>query len=181
MHLTAWIPKYIKIPPFTAPFVLITWLIIILQGALHFSPAENITNFSNNISSFGIGEAVGQVYIQNNSITGFVILFAILLYSKSGFYWAMIATLMSWLTAFVLGYSILNIENGLYGFSAVLTGIALKELKPILFPIAGIILSVLITHAFIISDWPSLTAPFVLASWLITVIYQLFSNQVQEK
>ena len=49
VYVSLWIPKYLKIPTFTAPFVLITWLLIIIQDYLHLLPAANVLNFHNNI------------------------------------------------------------------------------------------------------------------------------------
>ncbi len=177
VYISLWIPKYLKIPTFTAPFVLITWLIILLQDQLFLLPAGNTLNFYNNIYTFGLGEAVGQVYLQGNGITGVIILFAILLYSKAGFYWAMAATCLTWLIANALNYPAANIESGLYGFSAVLTAIALQNIKPIIFPVSGIIITVFVTQAFIVSGWPSLTAPFVLVSWVIVLAHRLYLAQ----
>ena len=177
VYISLWIPKYLKIPTFTAPFVLITWLIILLQDLLYLLPAGNTLNFHNNIYTFGLGEAVGQVYLQGNGITGVIILFAILLYSKTGFFWAMAATCLTWLIANALNYPAANIESGLYGFSAVLTAIALQNIKPIIFPISGIIITVFVTQAFIVSGWPSLTAPFVLVSWVIVLAHRLYLAQ----
>ena len=177
VYVSLWIPKYLKIPTFTAPFVLVTWLIIIFKDYLHLLPAANVLNFHNNIYTFGLGEAVGQVYLQGNGITGLIILLAILLYSKSDFIWAIVATCSTWLIAHMLNYPAINIENGLYGFSAVLTGIALKSLKPILFPIIGIVMTVFVTQAFIESGWPSLTAPFVIVSWMIVLVHRYYHNR----
>lgn len=174
VYVSLWIPKYLKIPTFTAPFVLITWLIIIIQDLLFLSPAGDTLNFHDNIYTFGLGEAVGQVYLQENGITGVVILLAILLYSKSGFIWAMAAICLTWLIAHALNYPTVNIESGLYGFSAVLTAIALQSLKPVIFPITGIVMTVFVTQAFILSGWPSLTAPFVLVSWLVILAHRLY-------
>ena len=178
--VTRWIPKYLKLPAFTAPFVFITWLIILFQDLIKLNPANDVLNFTNNTHTAGLGEAVGQVYIQGNGITGVVMLIAILLCSKSSFVWALIATLSTWLIAHALNYPDANIQNGLYGFSAVLTAIALQNMKPIIFPLAGIVLTVFVTQAFILSGWPSLTAPFVFVSWVITVVYisyEKFFNQ----
>ena len=177
VYVTIWIPKYLKLPAFTAPFVLITWLIIITQDLLLLLPASNTLNFHNNIYTLGIGEAVGQVYLQGNGITGVIILLAILLYSKPGFIWAMVATILTWLIAHALTYPAVNIENGLYGFSAVLTGIALQNIKPIIFPMTGIVLTVFVTQAFILSGWPSFTAPFVIVSWVIVLTHKLYLKQ----
>ena len=169
--VTIWIPKYLKLPAFTAPFVFITWFVILIQDFLKLNPANEVLNFANNIHTAGLGEAVGQVYIQGNGITGVIMLIAILLCSKSSFVWALVATFSTWLIAHALNYPDANIQNGLYGFSAVLTAIALQNLKPIIFPLVGIVLTVFVTQAFILSGWPSLTAPFVFVSWVITVVY----------
>ncbi len=171
IFVTKWIPKYLKLPAFTAPFVFITWFIILIGDFIKLTPANDILNFADNIHTAGLGEAVGQVYIQGNGITGAIMLFAILLCSKSSFVWALVATTLTWLLAHALNYPDVNIQNGLYGFSAVLTAIALQNMKPIIFPLIGIVLTVFVTQAFIISGWPSLTAPFVFVSWLITIVH----------
>ena len=178
--VTNWIPLYLRLPAFTAPFVFITWFVFLISNYIGLEPAENVLNFINNIHSAGLGEAVGQVYIQGNGITGAIMLLAILFCSRSSFVWAIVATSLTWLLAHGLNYPVTNIQNGLYGFSAVLTAIALQNLKPITFPLAGVVLTVFVTQAFIISGWPSLTAPFVFVSWFITIIhlgYGKYTNQ----
>lgn len=178
--VTNWIPLYLRLPAFTAPFVFITWFIILIANDIGLETSHQVLNFTNNIHSAGLGEAVGQVYIQGNGITGAVMLFAILLCCKSSFVWAVVATLLTWLLAHALHYPVDNIQNGLYGFSAVLTAIALQNIKPIVFPLAGIVLTVFVSQAFIISGWPSLTAPFVFVSWLIILMhlgYRKYTNQ----
>jgi urea transporter len=176
VFVTKWIPKYLKLPTFTAPFVFITWFVILIQDLVKLKPATNILNFTDNIHTAGLGEAVGQVYIQGNGITGVVMLLAILLCSKSSFIWALAATILTWLLAHSLNYLDTNIQNGLYGFSAVLTAIALQNMKPIIFPLIAIVLTVFVTQAFILSGWPSLTAPFVFVSWIVTVAYISFEK-----
>lgn len=176
VFITQWIPKYLKLPAFTAPFVFITWVIILFADVIKLKPSNDILNFADNIHTAGLGEAVGQVYIQGNGITGAIMLLAILLCSKSSFIWALVATTLTWLLAQSLNYPDTNIQNGLYGFSAVLTAIALQNMKPIIFPLTGIVLTVFVMHTFILSGWPSLTAPFVLISWVITIVYQNYEK-----
>ncbi len=171
VFVTKWIPKYLKLPAFTAPFVFITWIVILCQDVFRLEASTGILNFANNIHTAGLAEAVGQVYIQGNGITGVIMLLAIFLCSKSSFVWAILATLLTWLIAHLLNFPDSNIQNGLYGFSAVLTAIALHHIKPIIFPLTGIILTVFVTQAFILSGWPSLTAPFVFVSWFITIVH----------
>jgi urea transporter len=180
VFVTKWIPKYLKLPAFTAPFVFITWLIILIADYIKLKPANDILNFADNIHTAGLGEAVGQVYIQGNGITGVIMLVAILLCSKSSFVWALVATTLTWLLARSLNYPDTNIQNGLYGFSAVLTAIALQNMKPIIFPLIGIVLTVFVTQAFILSGWPSLTAPFVFVSWVVTVAYLYYEKVINK-
>ena len=176
VFVTKWIPKYLKLPAFTAPFVFITWLVILFQDYIKLKPANDVLNFADNIHTMGLGEAVGQVYIQGNGITGVIMLLAILLCSKTSFVWALVATILTWLLAHSINYPDTNIQNGLYGFSAVLTAIALQNMKPIIFPLIGIVLTVFVTQAFILSGWPSLTAPFVFVSWVVTVAYLIYEK-----
>lgn len=181
VFITKWIPKYLRLPAFTAPFVFITWFIILIGDFIKLKPSIDVLNFADNIHTVGLGEAVGQVYIQGNGITGVIMLVAILLCSKSSFVWALVATTLTWLLAQSLNYPDINIQNGLYGFSAVLTAIALQNMKPIIFPLIGIVLTVFVTQAFILSGWPSLTAPFVFVSWLITIIYLYYEKLIISK
>lgn len=176
VYVTVWIPRYLKLPAFTGPFVFITWFVILIKDSINLAPAGNVLNFADNIYTAGLGEAIGQVYIQGNGITGLIMLFAILLCSKSSFVWTLIAVVITWLLAHAVGYPETNIQNGLYGFSAVLTAIALQHLKPVWFPITGIVLTVFVTQAFIYSGWPSLTAPFVFVASFITVIYTFYEK-----
>ncbi len=108
-------------------------------------------------------------------------LVAILLCSKSSFIWAVVAASLSWLLAHILNFPALNIQEGLYGFSAVLTAIALQNLKPVIFPLIGIVFAVIVTQIFIISGRPSLTAPFVFVSWLLTIIHMCYEKFVMDK
>lgn len=173
IYVTKWVPRYLKLPAFTGPFVMITWLVLLLKDVLNLTPAENILNFTNNIYTAGLAESIGQVYIQGNGVTGLIMLFAVLLCSRSSFVWTVVAVIATWLLAHLMTYPEINIQNGLYGFSAVLTAIALQHMKPVIYPLAGIVLTVFVTQAFIYWGWPSLTAPFVIVASVITVIYAI--------
>jgi urea transporter len=107
-------------------------------------------------------------------------LLVILLCSKLSFVWALVSITLTWLLAQSLNYSNTNILNGLCGFSAVLTAIALQNIKPVIFPLTGIVLTVFVSHAFILSGWPSLTAPFVFVLWVVTVVYIYFEKVIRK-
>ena len=166
----------LKLPPYTAPFVLITWLIILFSSDLRLLQNTITPGTSYSFHSAGIFEGIGQVFLQGNALSGAVIVLAVLYCSKSSFAWAVLATLISYLIAVSLSYKMDDIVFGLYGFNAVLTAIALEQFKRILLQLIGITLTVIVTHIFIISEWPSFTAPFVIITWLITIIYTRYSK-----
>ena len=61
-----------------------------------------------------------------------------------------------------------NVALGLYGYNATLAAVALflwrRSLIP---PLLGMLLSVLLTDLLPMLGLPALTAPFVLATWLV--------------
>ncbi len=64
-----------------------------------------------------------------------------------------------------------NVALGLYGYNATLVAVALflwrRSLIP---PLLGMILSVPITESFPMLGLPALTAPFVLATWVVLAL-----------
>lgn len=81
----------------------------------------------------------------------------------------------------MLGQQLGLVTSGIFGYNAVLTGIALgeKKTKNVIWAVAGIALSALITIVFIKSGFPALTAPFVFSTWIIIVAKKsgkLFKN-----
>lgn len=118
----------------------------------------------------------GQVMFQNNPITGLLFFAGIFYNSVTLGVCAVLGTMASTLTAHILGADKGCIKAGLYGFNGTLAGIAL----PFYFAFDSVLLVyVVINAAFstvimaslmrFLSKWgvPALTAPFVLATWLL--------------
>jgi urea transporter len=64
-----------------------------------------------------------------------------------------------------------NISLGLYGYNATLAAVAVfLWRRSILLPLLGALLAVLITELFPRLGLPALTAPFVLATWIVLVL-----------
>ena len=64
-----------------------------------------------------------------------------------------------------------EIAIGIYGYNASLAAIALYLWRPsLLAPVLGILISTPITEYFPLTGLPTLTAPFVLASWLVIAV-----------
>lgn len=120
-----------------------------------------------------LGRGVGQVMLQNNALSGFIMLAGIFLNSWQQGLMALYGTIISTLTAYLLGYDRKMIADGLYGFNGTLVGIAsgvFLSSSPATWILltVGCCLSTWITHLFTRQHLlPGLTAPFILITWLL--------------
>ncbi len=126
---------------------------------------------------------ISQVVLQNNAISGAVILAAIFYQSRDFGLAALAGSIISTLAAMFLKADKGMVSAGLYGFNGVLTAIAIVFYCETAFDaidiswwvmaiyiIFGAVLSTVMTAAigamFSAAEVPPLTAPFVVASWL---------------
>ncbi len=110
--------------------------------------------------------------LQENPVTGLLFLLGIFWGSSTMGVAALLATIMGTATAYLLKYDKAEIQQGLYGFSAALVGVALMLfLKPVLltwaFLIAGSAVATMLQHFFRARKIPVYTLPFVLVTWAI--------------
>jgi urea transporter len=189
------------IAPLTAPFVLTAWLLLFAVyhfGQLH--PTELIgpmpvhagattqTDLQEaaggggavGLTAANLGNAlfrgVGQVFLQDNLWSGVVFGIAILVSSRVCFGFAMLGSALGGLTGLLLGGDGVTVYHGLYGFNAVLTGIALGGLYLVrnrwstIYAVIGAIFSAIVFAAIAVAlspiGMPALTAPFVLTAWV---------------
>lgn len=119
---------------------------------------------------------MGQIMLQENAWTGLLFLAAIFYSSPLMSAGAFIAVLSGTITAKLLKYDKDEIQQGLYGFSVALVGVALLLFyKPsLLVWIALIVASAVATiiqHFFIIKQIPVFTFPFVLVTWIVLLLF----------
>ena len=141
---------------------------------------DNRTNTTVNIPSIvkRILKGLGQIMLQENAITGLLFLAGIFYGSAAMGAAALLAVICGTLTARVLGYDAAEIDSGLYGFSAALTGVALTLFfKPVPIIWGAIVLAsalaAVVQRFFIKRNLPVYTLPFVLVTWL--AIYLLWN------
>jgi urea transporter len=166
-------------PAFTAPFVISTWVVIL--GVKFFnlipflaSPSPFYDHF-NLLSASSMG--FGQVMFQGNIVTGILFLIAIAINSRKSALYALYGTILGFLFALLLSFPLAMINIGLFGYNAVLCGVALGDKKQaILSATIGIILSVLINFGLNKSGIITLTAPFVLATWMVLFFIKKLSQ-----
>ena len=166
----------LKFPPYTSPFVFITWIVLLISGPLGLQRAGNILNFANEPSGLGFAESVGQVYLQNGLIAGATISIAVLICSRSNFLWMAFSVAATYLFAILLDLPAENRHEGLYGYNAVLTVIALCDVRPMIIPIIGVLLSTIVTYLFQLTDIPPFTAPFFFTTWFLLIARYVISR-----
>lgn len=177
-----------KINSLTFPFVFATWLFLLathtLKGLngeymstpsllLSFNPSIDL-NITNLLDAWLKG--ISQVFLINSWLTGFLFLIGLYLSSRWAALWAGIGSAIALLIAIIFRASGFDIANGLYGFSATLTGIALgctfytPNIKSAIWSIVAIITTVFVQAGMNALFEPfgiaTLTAPFCITTWI---------------
>jgi urea transporter len=152
------------LPAYTAPFVGISWLL--LSFAAPQQPAPLIEMTSLNLLAASL-KGFGQVLFLGHPLAGALIAVGLLIADRRAFLWALLGS------AAGLGFALLHHETstalqGLSGYNAVLAALAFSQNRrqPWL-PLLGILLAVLLAPGFAALGLATLTAPFILACWLI--------------
>jgi urea transporter len=163
-----------KIPAYTAPFVISTWIVILIIKILSLAPLILLSPLET--SSFYLFTAMNmglaQVMFQSSVITGLIFILAILVNSRIGAFYAIYGSLLGSLFALLLSLPLTMINVGLFGYNAVLCGIALgtKTKKGFALATFAILLSVILNYFMGSIGIITLTAPFVLATWIVLLI-----------
>jgi len=171
--------KLPAIPPFTAPFVITMWLVLIIVEVIGHPSAINQLKI-NTVNDFQvIMRGISQIMFQDYWLVGVIFIVGLFISSSKTVIWVVIGSATGLLTARFLGYSEELVLLGGYGLNASLVAIALAKQKestvqakvftiaywPII--LAGILISIVMTKAFQSLPLPALTAPFVLTCWLM--------------
>ncbi|MBM7060739.1 urea transporter [Pseudomonas sp. UL073] len=157
------------LPVYTLPFVLFGWLSLAsaeLFGLESRSAAAQVLQGD----ALGLGAAllrsIGQVIFLGSPLAGACVLLALLFAGWRCAAWALGAAAASLLMALSLDGTSTSALFGLAGYNAVLVAIALSH-RRIWAPLLGILLSWLLQPCFGVLGLPPLTAPFILACWLV--------------
>lgn len=177
-----------KVNSFTFPFVFCTWMFLLAARAMQGMPPAHMADpalpmaFSS-VESIRFGslivywlKGIGQVFLINSWVTGLFFLIGLALCSRWAALWAAIGSALALFVALIFKASGAEIANGLYGFSAVLTAIALATVfyKPnprsAVWAILGILVTLFIQAGMNVLLEPvglaTLTGPFCVTTWL---------------
>ena len=177
------------VPGSTGPFVLIAWLM--LAGAYSLGSLRILSETQKLATDYQLGAAslpgpiegveiffrnIGQVYLLGSWISGAIILLGIFIASRPAGIAAVGGSLLAMVTAFVMRADPALVSQGLYGFSPVLTAMALSVVfvQPspvvVVYAALGVIVTVFFQGAFDLIlapiGLPSYTAAYVLTMYL---------------
>lgn len=178
-----------RVAALTGPFVLVGWMF--LFAVLKFehldagplikpiSPEDFPDSVIYTLPTWymGIGNAIGQIFFQDNWISGYLIIIGIAINSRIGAAMALVGAVTAALTAVVSGGPEGAIRDGLFGYNAALTAMALcgvflaANTTSVLYAIFGAIISTWLWASIAIFlspiSMPVLTSTFVLVTWLM--------------
>jgi len=155
-----------SLPAYTAPFVGVGWLLLALttQDPPHSLPLPlDGTLAYANATLMGLG----QIMFLDQPLAGLSILFGLLLANRRAAAWAALGS------AAGLAFALLHDPSppallGLAGYNPALVALALSQQYRTAWPtLIGIVLAIVLTPGFSALGLAPLTAPFILACWLI--------------
>ncbi|ROZ50696.1 urea transporter [Rhodococcus sp. WS3] len=179
------------VPALTFPFNLVNWFFLL--AAFQFLRIEtsdlSAAQFPQHIGdssvhadiTFGflwdtLFRNVSQIFLINNTVTGIIFVVALLVASRWAAVFALIGSAVAIGSVLALGANTVDVGNGLYGLSSVLTAIALGSVfynpswRVFVYTVFGVLVTVVI-HGTLVSAFapislPAGTGPFVFATWL---------------
>jgi urea transporter len=181
--LTWLMRRHVPFPTYTTPFIVTTWVLFFLGIALGAARVEPGGAMQDAGVFRSVAHGVSQVMFQASIWTAILFLIGIAVSDWEHASWVLLGSIVGMLlgshhatmTARAIDPEALvdrglleNVGLGLYGYNATLAAVALflwrRSLIP---PLLGMLLSVPITEIVPTLGIPALTAPFVLATWIV--------------
>ncbi len=183
-------------PTYTAPFIVTTWALWLIAPALGAAAVPPGEPYTETNAFLGVANGVGQVMFQANLLTAFLFVVGIAL---GDWRHAVAVVAASALGVLAANYHVTpaqraldperlvgrflteNVALGLYSYNATLAATALYLWRKSLIPaLLGALLSTPLTELLPLTGLPALTAPFVLATWLVLAFGWLDARYLHE-
>ncbi|HEY7128588.1 MAG TPA: urea transporter [Nitrospira sp.] len=179
-----------KVPGLTMPFVLATWFFLgaLLQfttidvsNALKPTSPSDFTgprpDYTGITWFHGITMGIAEIFFQDNWVTGIVILIGIAINTRIGAVMALMGSTLAVASAVFYGAHDHAIRDGLFGYNAALTAMALGgmflvlNLPGFIYTVIGVLVTARVWASLGIflepSGMPVLTSAFVFVTWLM--------------
>ncbi|MCW1247658.1 urea transporter, partial [Pseudomonas sp. SAICEU22] len=163
------------LPAYTAPFVGLGWLLL---GLAPPSPPPASVEISSPNLLLAPLNGLGQVMFLDHPLAGALIAIGLLVANRRAAGWALFGSIVG--LAFTWLHHDSNVAlSGLGGYNPALVALALGQhtRKPWL-PLVGIALAVFLTPGFAALGVAPLTAPFILACWLVHATGRLWHQAI---
>ncbi|MFC5695719.1 urea transporter [Pseudomonas sp. GCM10022186] len=159
------------LPAYTSPFVGLGWLLLALGGPLELTPAAIAAETLQPgwiDTPLAIVRGIGQVIFLDRPVAGALVLAALFLAGWRVALWALLGSTVALLLAQLLGMPEQAALGGLFSLNGALIALALgKDFRRPWCALAGIALGVMLQPWFADIGLPAMTAPFILACWLV--------------
>lgn len=160
-----------KLPTFTAPFIVSAWVVMAVLLIFRIIPLQTspLPDAGKLEIIPALSSSVGQVMFLEDGISGIILFIGILVSSRICAFYALLGTAIGVAVAFACSFPLSMMNLGLFGFNGVLCGIALsgKKWHHVVLAIASIVVSVFIMFGMSRLGIITLTAPFVMSTWLV--------------
>lgn len=151
------------LPAYTAPFVGLGWLLLgsVPHSALALGEPDTLAVLGAPFTG------LAQIMLLDQPLAGALIALGLWLANRRAAVWAMIGASSGVLIGWLLDDTSAALL-GLHSYNPALAALALSQARrqPWL-PLLGILLAILLTPGFAAVHLPALTAPFILACWLV--------------
>jgi len=179
--------RFLKFPTYTAPFVVVGWLVIIVAHAIAGSAIDVIqppVDYTQVGFLAHVLRGTAEVMFGANIATGALFIVGIALSNWRHALLALLGSMVGTLLGIYHQNPADTIALGIYGYNASLAAIAMYLWrKSLLIPLLAAAVTVPLTEFFPSSQLgiPALTAPFVVASWIVILILQMESVFAREQ
>ncbi|MCM2362178.1 urea transporter [Pseudomonas sp. SR18] len=151
------------LPAYTAPFVLLGWMLLGTAAPNTFALGEPDALALLSAPFTGLA----QIMLLDQPLAGVLIALGLWLANRRAALWALIGASAGVLIGVLLDDST-GALLGLHSYNPALAALALSQLhRQAWLPLLGILLASLLTPSFAALHLPALTAPFILACWLV--------------
>ncbi|KFF11081.1 urea transporter [Chryseobacterium soli] len=180
-----------KIPVFTFPFIIITWVcVFVLHHFTQIPPSEMMSAAvepSDYDDFLTCTNGFGEVIFQGGVLSGIIFFIAVFISSPAAALYGLAGSVLGAYISHVNGEAIDEIHLGLFGFNAVLSAIVFSGFKKtdgiwvlLAVVITVIIDDILIDHNVLSEVGGVLTFPFVAGTWITLLIQKLFLSKTKK-
>lgn len=158
--------KLLPFPPFTTPFIIVTWLVFSSSDWFGLGSMDSVIVDTSWV--YGLVTNASQVLFLADPWVGAMVFAAVLLHSRTATMWVGAASLLAWLTALLFTLPAGLTATGVLGYNGLILAAALQHRNTsVPLGIAGVVLSVWLTYLLLVTGVTPLSVPFVVSTWIV--------------